>query len=163
MGWVAGGRGTCSEGNAELWSLVREPGACPPSTACLRFSNFTRDTSDGWGAPLALDVVDGADGGRTPVYGSVGYADCGPTVPPFVFNQQTCEGRVPVPPAGTLRLSLREADAGDPLLEVGLADAGGGTFSLWVVGRSDAGRRLVYCRDDAAPVGDFSDCDRAEP
>jgi hypothetical protein len=148
-------------------TLVRERKTCPAATACVHFWNFTSGVNGtDLGPNLTFELVDGSN--RTVVVRDLPGGEDGPAEPPFVFDINTGTTEIPwTSSTSALRLSVREATATAPLVDVQIPNAPGGLFTLWIVGKTGASgpaaRRAVLCRDADPDDGTFSPCTTVVP
>jgi hypothetical protein len=161
-----GERNTFAAAGLGFFTLVRERATCPAATACVHFWNFLTDAGGKEAGPhLTVELVDGAT--RTVVLSDIEAGEDGPAVAPFVFDANTGTTEIPWATDAPLRLSVREATSATPFIDVDIANAGGGLFTLWITGKQDgagaAARHAILCRDSDPDAGAFSPCARVMP
>jgi hypothetical protein len=161
-----GERNTFAAFQLSFNTLVRERATCPTATACVHFWNYMTDATGAVAGPkLTAELVEGAT--RTVVLDEIAPGEDGPSVAPFVFDRTTGTTEIPWSAATPLRLSVREATAATPFVDVEIANAAGGNFSLFVTGKQGAtgaaAPRAILCRDSDPDSGAFSACTRAAP
>jgi len=161
-----GERNTFAAFQLGFYTLVRERATCPAATACVHFWNYmTEATGTLAGPKMTVELVDGAT--RTPILSEIAPGEDGPSVSPFVFDPNTGTTEIPWSASTPLRLSVREAGAAAPFVDVEIANAAGGNFSLFVTGEPGAAdaaaRRAILCRDSDPDTGAFSPCTRIAP
>ncbi len=110
-------------------TLVRERKTCPAATACVHFWNITSASATDFGPNLTFELVDGSN--RTVVVRDLLGGEDGPAEAPFVFDTETGTTEIPwTDSTSPLRLSVREATATAPFVDVEIANAPGGLFTL---------------------------------
>jgi hypothetical protein len=147
-------------------TLVRERKTCPAATACVHFWNITSASATDFGPNLTFELVDGSN--RTVVVRDLLGGEDGPAEAPFVFDTETGTTEIPwTDSTSPLRLSVREATATAPFVDVEIPNAPGGLFTLWIVGKTGASgpatRRAVLCRDSDPDDGSFTPCTTVAP
>jgi hypothetical protein len=161
-----GERNTFAAFGLGFFTLVRERATCPAATACVHFWNFLTNASGNDAGPhLTFELVDGAT--RTVVLTDIAAGEDGPAVAPFKFDSATGTTEIPWANDSPLRLSVREVNAATPFIDVDIANAGGGLFTLWITGKQDgaggAAEHAILCRDSDPDTGAFSPCTRVMP